>query len=106
MKRLMLILTILVIIVCVYYIQYTKEVEKYKSTEEIIRKISTNKTYSISKTLIWGQTGFSQFSENPQKRTWFTRVDAGSNDVYLWSFGDGGPKWTFGAARPTNDERP
>ena len=53
-----------------------------------------------------GQTGFSQFSENPQKRTWFTRVDAGSNDVYLWSFGDGGPKWTFGAARPTNDERP
>ena len=40
MKRLMLILTVLAIFVCVYFIQYTKEVEKYKSTEEIICKIS------------------------------------------------------------------
>ena len=58
MKRLMLILTVLAIFVCVYFIQYTKEVEKYKSTEEIICKISTNKTYWISKIQIcdsWGR---------------------------------------------------
>ena len=58
MKRLMLILTILAIIVCVYYTQYTNEVEKYKNTEEIICKISTNKTYWRSKVQIcdsWGR---------------------------------------------------
>ena len=46
-----------------------------------------------------GQTGYSQFSESPDKRTIFTRVGPDSKSVYLWSYGDGGPRWTFGAAR-------
>ena len=53
-----------------------------------------------------GQTGFSQFSESPNRRTWFTRIDGNSQNVYLWSYGDGGPSWTFGAARIPQTERP
>ena len=53
-----------------------------------------------------GQTGFSQFSEDPNRRTWFTRVDGDSQNVYLWSYGDGGPSWTFGQARTPQTEQP
>ena len=53
-----------------------------------------------------GQTGFAQFSENPNRRTWFTRVDSDSQSVYLWSYGDGGPRWTFGEARAPQIEHP
>lgn len=49
-----------------------------------------------------GQSGYSQFSERPDRRTWFSRVGADSKSVYLWSYGDGGQKWTFGDARPPN----
>lgn len=55
---------------------------------------------------VQGQTGFSQFSESAIRRTWFTRVDAKSQDVYLWSYGDGGPSWTFGMARTPQTELP
>ena len=54
----------------------------------------------------WGQTGFSQFSKNPKRRSWFTRVDGNSQDVYLWSYGNGGRKWTFGSARPPQIDKP
>lgn len=47
-----------------------------------------------------GQTGFSQFSESAFRRTIFSRVGPDSKTVYLWSYGDGGYKWTFGLARP------
>ena len=53
-----------------------------------------------------GQTGFAQFSENANRRTGFTRVGADSQDVYLWSYGDGGPSWTFGTARVPQTELP
>ena len=53
-----------------------------------------------------GQTGFAQFSESAIRRTWFTRVDANSQDVYLWSYGDGGQSWTFGMARSPQTELP
>ena len=53
-----------------------------------------------------GQTGFAQFSENPNRRTWFTRVDSDSQNVYLWSYGDGGQRWTFGEARAPQIEYP
>ena len=53
-----------------------------------------------------GQTGFAQFSENLNRRTWFTRVDSDSQNVYLWSYGDGGPTWTFGKARTPKIEYP
>ena len=54
----------------------------------------------------WGQTGFSQFSENNKRRWWFTRVDGNSQDVYLWSYGNGGRRSTFGSARPPQIEKP
>ena len=47
-----------------------------------------------------GQTGFSQFSESAFRRTIFSRVGPDSKTVYLWSYGDGGRKRTFGLARP------
>lgn len=50
----------------------------------------------------WGQSGFSQFSERPDRRTLFSRVGADSRSVYLWSYGDGGREWTFGEARQAN----
>ncbi len=53
-----------------------------------------------------GQTGFSQFSEDPNRRTWFTRVDGDSPKVYLWSYGGGGSSWTFGPARTPQTEQP
>ena len=53
-----------------------------------------------------GQTGFAQFSESPIRRTWFTRVDVDSQNVYLWSYGDGGPSWTFGMARTPQRAQP
>lgn len=46
-----------------------------------------------------GQTGYSQFSERPDRRTIFSRVGPDSKTVYLWSYGDGGQSWTFGPAR-------
>lgn len=49
-----------------------------------------------------GQSGFSQFSERQDRRTLFSRVGADSRSVYLWSYGDGGRKWTFGDARQPN----
>ena len=53
-----------------------------------------------------GQSGYSQFSESSVKRSWFTRVDSGSKNVYLWSYGDGGPEVTFGEARKPIVEQP
>jgi hypothetical protein len=53
-----------------------------------------------------GQTGFAQFSENARRRTWWTRVDSDSKNVYLWSYGDGGHDWTFGDARSPQTEHP
>lgn len=50
----------------------------------------------------WGQSGFSQFSERPDRRTLFSRVGADSRSVYLWSYGDGVREWTFGEARQAN----
>ena len=50
-----------------------------------------------------GQTGFSQFSERPDRRTCFSRVGPDSQTVYLWSYGDGGHDWTFGTARPSKE---
>lgn len=47
-----------------------------------------------------GQTGFSQFSESAFRRTIFSRVGPDSKTVYLWSYGDGGPTFTYGLARP------
>lgn len=49
-----------------------------------------------------GQSGFSQFSTSPLKRSWFTRVGPLSLDVYLWSYGDGGQFHTFGDRRTPN----
>ena len=46
-----------------------------------------------------GQTGFSQFSERLDRRTIFSRVGSDSKTVYLWSYGDGGRTFTYGAAR-------
>ena len=46
-----------------------------------------------------GQTGFSQFSERSDRRTIFSRVGSDSKTVYLWSYGDGGRTFTYGAAR-------
>ena len=46
-----------------------------------------------------GQIGFSTFSEKAEYRSFFTKVDEGSRDVYLWRYGQGG--WrenSFGAA--------
>ena len=53
------------------------------------------------KVIAEGQTGFSQFSERPDRRTIFSRVGSDSKTVYLWSYGDGGKTWTFGPARDT-----
>ena len=47
-----------------------------------------------------GQTGFSQFSESASRRTIFSRVGPDSKTVYLWSYGDGGRRFTYGMARP------
>ena len=46
-----------------------------------------------------GQTGYSQFSTSPDKRSIFTRVSDSSDSVYLWSYGDGGKNFTFGDKR-------
>jgi hypothetical protein len=53
-----------------------------------------------------GQTGYSQFSEDPNKRWWFTRIGSGSTSVYLWSHGDGGKDNTLGPTRPPNTVQP
>jgi RHS repeat-associated protein len=53
-----------------------------------------------------GQTGYSQFSTDPNKRGWFTRIDDSSKSVYLWSHGDGGKDNTFGPTRPPNTVPP
>ena len=68
---------------------------------------SVAKSFAVGQgVLSQGQTGFAQFSENPHRRTWFTRVDGNSKNVYLWSYGDGGPSWTFGDVRPPQVEYP
>jgi RHS repeat-associated protein len=53
-----------------------------------------------------GQTGYSQFSTDPKKRAWYTRIGDSSKSVYLWSHGDGGKDNTFGPTRPPNTVPP
>lgn len=54
----------------------------------------------------YGQTGYSQFSENSKHRNLFSLVNENSKDVYLWSYGDGGDKKTLGPARPPKKFEP
>lgn len=53
MKRLMLILTTIVIVAYACYMRYMSEVENYKNTEEMICQISTNKIWKMGKTYIY-----------------------------------------------------
>ena len=46
-----------------------------------------------------GQSGYAQFSENKNSRMPWDRIDSESEDVYLWSYGDGGPDYTYGFKR-------
>lgn len=46
-----------------------------------------------------GQSGYAQFSESENSRMPWDRIDDESEDVYLWSYGDGGPDFTYGLKR-------
>ncbi len=46
-----------------------------------------------------GQSGYAQFSESENSRMPWDRIDNESEDVYLWSYGDGGPDFTYGFKR-------
>ena len=47
-----------------------------------------------------GQSGAAQFSTDINARTISSSIILFSSDVYLWSYGDGGHRHTFGEARP------
>ena len=46
-----------------------------------------------------GQSGYAQFSESENSRMPWDRIDNESEDVYLWSYGDGGRDFTYGFKR-------
>ncbi len=78
-----------------------------RSGKDTYKQTSVARAFADTQRVVtFGQDGFSQFSTNPNKRTWLSREMFEFQDVYLWSYGDGGYSHTFGDARDPVEVKP